>query len=364
VNGLNATLVMAKTFLKIFSKDRQSIFFTLFFPITFMVIFGFLTGGDEDPLEIGVVDAAGSDFSARFIDVLEHNSLFNVTVAEEKQLRAAVVEGDMTLVLVLPQDFTGEERAAELTMLVDAAQARQTAMIRPVVEQALLEVERELRGIEEMFPLEVVDVQARSQRYIDFLVPGLLALTIMQISVAGSGYNIVEYRRKGILKRLFVTPIKSSSFIGGIVIARLVITVIQVSVLLAMAVVLLGVPVVGNPFELLIFILLGSSIFLSLGFFMGSIAKTQQAIMLLGNLITLPQMFLSGIFFSIDSIPEMLQPVARLLPLSFLATGVRDIIVNGVALIDQIPTVIGLLVWLVLALVLAIRMFRWKEVAA
>ena len=85
------------------------------------------------------------------------------------------------------------------------------------MEQALLEVERELRNNETLFPLSVVDVQARSQRYIDFLVPGLLALTIMQISVAGSGYNIVEFRRKGILKRLFVTPLKPSSFIGGIV---------------------------------------------------------------------------------------------------------------------------------------------------
>jgi ABC-2 type transport system permease protein len=195
-------------------------------------------------------------------------------------------------------------------------------------------------------------------------VPGLLALTIMQISVAGSGYNIVEYRRKGILKRLFVTPIEPSHFIGGLVLSRLLITVIQVSILLLAAVVLLGVPVEGNVVELLVLIVLGSSIFLSLGFFMGSIAKTQQAIMLLGNLITLPQMFLSGVFFSIESMPDMLQPVARLLPLSFVVTSVREVIVNGVSLVEQIPTVIGLFVWLAIALLLAIRMFRWKEVAS
>jgi ABC-2 type transport system permease protein len=354
---------MARTFLKIFSRDRQSIFFTLFFPITFMVIFGFIATGDEDPMEIGVVDNADNAFSSRFVDVLNANELFSVTVGDESQLREQVVEGDMTLVLVLPSDFRGEQQPADLTMLVDAAQARQTAMIRPMVEQALLEVERELRGTETLFPLNVVDVQARSQRYIDFLVPGLLALTIMQISVAGSGYNIVEYRRKGILKRLFVTPLKPRDFISGIVIARLVVTVTQVSILLMMAVILLGVPVVGNLIELLFMILLGSSIFLSLGFFMGSIAKTQQAIMLLGNLITLPQMFLSGIFFSIDTIPDVLQPVARFLPLSFLATGVREIIVNGEPLVEQIPTIIGLLVWFAIALTLAIRMFRWKEVA-
>jgi ABC-2 type transport system permease protein len=97
---------------------------------------------------------------------------------------------------------------------------------------------------------------------------------------------------------------------------------------------------------------------------MGSIAKTQQAIMLLGNLITLPQMFLSGVFFSIDSMPELLQPIAKVLPLSFVVSGVREVIVNGLSLAEQIPTMIGLLVWLAIALTLAIRMFRWKEVAA
>jgi ABC-2 type transport system permease protein len=355
---------MGKTLLKIFSRDRQAIFFTLFFPITFMVIFGIASRGGEDPIEVGVVNNAGNNFSARFIETLQSEGLFNISIGDEDDFRARVADGDIALALILPAGFNGSEQAASLTMLVDAAQARQTAMLTPLVEQALLDVERELRGIEPLFPLTVVDVQARSQRYIDFLVPGLLALTIMQISVAGSGYNIVEYRRKGILKRLFVTPIRPAHFIGGLVLSRLLITVIQVSFLLAVAVVLLGVPVEGNVVELLALIILGSSIFLSLGFFMGSIAKTQQAIMLLGNLITLPQMFLSGVFFSIDAMPDMLQPIARLLPLSFVVSSVREVIVNGLSLAQQVPTIIGLFVWLAISLTLAIRMFRWKEVAS
>lgn len=360
---MNTTLTMARTLLKIFSRDRQAIFFTLFFPITFMVIFGIASGGEEDPIEIGIVDNATNAFSKRFIETLEGIALFSVNLGAEEEFRAQVIEGDLALALILPDRFDGSN-AADLTMLVDAAQARQTAMLTPLVERALLDVERELRDFEPLFPLTVVDVQARSQRYIDFLVPGLLALTIMQISVAGSGYNIVEYRRKGILKRLFVTPIKSSHFIGGLVMSRLVITVIQVSFLLAVAVVLLGVPVEGNVIELLGLIILGSSIFLSLGFFMGSIAKTQQAIMLLGNLITLPQMFLSGVFFSIDAMPDLLQPIAKLLPLSFVVSSVREVIVNGLSIASQIPTMIGLFAWLAISLTLAIRMFRWKEVAS
>ena len=361
---MHSTLVMARTFLKIFSKDRQSIFFTLFFPITFMAIFGFLNTGDPKPIEIGIVDHADNAFSTDFVELLDKNPVFHVTVGDEAELRQKIIDGDIALVLIVPQSFRGSDDPANLTMLVDAAQARQTAMLRPAIEQALLGVERQLRGNQPLFPLTVVDVEARSQRYIDFLVPGLLAMMIMQISVAGSGYNIVEYRRKGILKRLFVTPIRASHFIGGLVLARLALTVTEVLLLLGVAVVLLKVPVEGSVLELLALILTGSAIFLSLGFFMGSIAKTQQAIMLLGNLITLPQLFLSGVFFSIDSMPAFLQPVAKMLPLSFVVSAAREIIVNGVSLANQLPTVIGLVVWLGIALTLAIRMFRWKEVAA
>jgi ABC-2 type transport system permease protein len=360
---MGSAWVMARTFLKIFSKDRQAIFFTLFFPITFMAIFGFINTGEEEPLEVGVVDRAANDFSREFIDELDQNPLFRVTVGKEDALRQEVIDGDRALVLVLPETFRGSNDPADITMFVDAAQARQTAMLRPLIEQTLLDIEREMRGNEPLFPLDVVDVQARSQRYIDFLMPGLLALTIMQISVAGSGYNIVEYRRKGILKRLFVTPVRPRDFIIGLVLARLAITLIQVSFLLAVAVILLDVPIVGNVFELLVVMFLGSAIFLSLGFCMGSIAKTQQAIMLLGNLITLPQMFLSGVFFAVDSMPAALQPLASVLPLTYVVSGLREIMINGLPLAGQIPTVIGLLVWLAVALVLAIRLFRWKEVA-
>jgi ABC-2 type transport system permease protein len=360
---MGSSLIMARTCLTIFSKDRQAIFFTLFFPITFMAIFGFVTAGGDEPLEIGVVDHAQSAFSTEFIAALRAEPLFDVTTGDEDALKQQVIEGELALVLILPRAFQRGDVAAGLTMLVDAAQARQTAMLRPLIEQTLLGIEREMRGTEPLFPLTVVDVQARSQRYIDFLVPGLLALTIMQISVAGSGYNIVEYRRKGILKRLFVTPIRPRDFITGIVLARLIITVTQVALLLAIAVVLLDVPVVGNLLELLVLIFVGSAIFLCLGFCMGSLAKTQQAIMLLGNLITLPQMFLSGVFFSVESMPDALQPIASVLPLTFVVSSVREVIVNGVSLIEQIPTVIGLVVWLALGLALAIRLFRWKEVA-
>lgn len=356
-------LHLAKVFLKIFLRDRQSIFFSLFFPIIFMTVFAFANNGEVDPIELGIVNNSPSVVATDFSQMLVDNSLFNVTLGEEDRLRTELVDGDKTMVLILPESFDAQSDGAELQLLVDAAQVQQLGLIMPLLEQTLISIEREFRNIEPMFTLAVEDVQARSQRYLDFLLPGLLAFTLMQLSIAGSGFNIVEYRRKGILKRLFVTPIRPRDFIASIVLARMAIVLIQLTVLLLVAVLALNVSIVGNFASFYLIIMLGTFIFLCLGFCLGSIAKTQQAVMAVGNIVIFPQIFLSGIFYPIESMPELIQPIAKVLPLSFVSTAMREIANNGASLVAIIPSLIGIAVWFIIAFVLATRLFVWKEVA-
>lgn len=359
----SAQLHLAQVFLKIFLRDRQSIFFSLFFPIIFMTVFGFVNSSDLDSIPLGVVNNSPNAVAIDFIQELIDNPLFTVTVGFEDRLRPQLEEGEQTLVLIIPQNFDLDEEGTQLTLLVDASQVRQLGLIMPVLEESLIDIERQIRDIEPMFELIVEDVQARSQSYLDFLLPGLLAFTLMQLSIAGSGFNIVEYRRKGILKRLFVTPIKPRDFIIAIVIARMTIVLIQLSVLIAFALFVLDVRIVGNLANFYLVIILGTFIFLCLGFCLGSIAKTQQAVMAVGNIVIFPQIFLSGIFYPIESMPELIQPIAHILPLSFVATGMREIAINGASLSAIIPSLTGIGIWFVLAFVLATRLFVWKEVA-
>lgn len=354
---------LARIFLKIFLRDRQSIFFSLFFPIIFMTVFGFVNSGEQDAINIGIVNDSSSEVASDFVQLLIDDPIFNVTIGEEERLRDELVEGDQTMVLVVPLAFDEQSEGAELRLLVDAAQVQQLGLIMPLLEQTLISIEREFRNIEPMFTLVIEDVQARSQRYLDFLLPGLMAFTLMQLSIAGSGFNIVEYRRKGILKRLFVTPIQPMDFISAIVMARMAIVLIQLTVLIAFAVLILDVSILGNFGSFYLMIVLGTFIFLCLGFCLGSIAKTQQAVMMVGNIVIFPQIFLSGVFYPIESMPELIQPIAYVLPLSFVATAMRDIANEGASLMATMPSLIGIAVWLVISFVLATRLFVWKEVA-
>ncbi|HAS49813.1 MAG TPA: ABC transporter permease [Gammaproteobacteria bacterium] len=356
-------LHLAKVFLKIFLRDRQSIFFSLFFPIIFMTVFAFANNGEVDPIELGIVNNSPSAVANDFSQMLMDNPLFEVTLGEGEQLRTELVEGNQTMVLILPEGFDALSDGAELQLLVDAAQVQQLSLIMPLLEQTLISIEREFRNIEPMFTLTVEDVQARSQRYLDFLLPGLLAFTLMQLSIAGSGFNIVEYRRKGILKRLFVTPIRPRDFIASIVMARMAIVLIQLTVLILVAVLALDVTIVGNFVSFYFIVMLGTFIFLCLGFCLGSVAKTQQAVMAVGNIVIFPQIFLSGVFYPIESMPELIQPIAKILPLSFVSTAMREIANNGASLLSIAPSLLGIALWFVIAFVLATRLFVWKEVA-
>jgi len=356
-------LHLAKVFLKIFLRDRQSIFFSLFFPIIFMTVFAFANNGEVDPIELGIVNNSPSAVANDFSQMLMDNPLFEVTLGEGEQLRTELVEGNQTMVLILPEGFDAGSDGAELQLLVDAAQVQQLSLIMPLLEQTLISIEREFRNIEPMFTLTVEDVQARSQRYLDFLLPGLLAFTLMQLSIAGSGFNIVEYRRKGILKRLFVTPIRPRDFIASIVMARMAIVLIQLTVLILVAVLALDVTIVGNFVSFYFIVMLGTFIFLCLGFCLGSVAKTQQAVMAVGNIVIFPQIFLSGVFYPIESMPELIQPIAKILPLSFVSTAMREIANNGASLLSIAPSLLGIALWFVIAFVLATRLFVWKEVA-
>jgi len=357
-------MYFAGVMLKIHSRDRQAIFFSVFFPLVFMLVISFASNNDPDPIELGIVNNANNALASQFIASLETSQLFSITLGEETALRDELSAGEKSVVLILPEDFQDNGSPVDLTVLIDAAQVRQVAVVLPVLEQALVSVERNLRNIDPLFSLNIEDVQSRTQSYLDFVVPGLLAFSIMNIGVAGSGFNIVEYRRKGILKRLFVTPIEPRDFIGGLVLARLTICLVQISGLILAAIFLFNVIFLGNIASLYVFIVFGTVIFLSIGFCLGSIAKSQQAIMAIGNLVTFPQMILSGIFFPIESLPELVQPVASFLPLSFISNGLREIAINGASLVDLSGDIVGMVIWAVVALVLAIKLFVWKEVAA
>ena len=353
---------LAKVFLKIFLRNRQAILFSLFFPLIFIGAFSF-SGGERDPFLIGINDESKSKFSSDFIQALEKEELFTLKIGNFDELQTFLAEGEIQGFVVIPANFEKISNLGTLKFYVDASQTRQVSIIKQALNNSLVSVERKIRNISPLFKIELEDIKARNQRYIDFLLPGLLAFMIMNLSIAGSGFNIVEYRRRGILKRLFVTPIKPKDFITSIVLARMLIVLVQLSVVLLIALLLLDINIVGSYFSFYSVVILGTFIFLCIGFALGSLAKTQEGIRPIVGLVTFPQAILSGVFFPISSMPEMVQPLVYSLPLSSVVSSLREIANDGASFFLLSNSTLGVLIWVIIAFVISTKFFVWKEIA-
>jgi ABC-2 type transport system permease protein len=357
---------LARAMLRIYVRDRQSMFFALFFPLFFMLALGYGTDRDIAPLDVGVVVGAPPAEDDALLDALRGQKLLDVAIESEEAARRGLVEGDLDLVLLLPEapvEQFSAPQSVPITVLVDAAQPQRTQQALTILQSTLGDVEHEIRNEPPLFALAVEDVRARNARYIDFLIPGLLAFMVLQLSIAGSGFNIVEYKRKGILKRLFVTPLRPAAFIAALVASRLAIVLAQISLLLLIGFLAFHAAVQGSVALLYVFVVLGTSLFLGFGFALGGIAKTQSAVMALGNLVIFPQIMLAGIFYPIDVLPAWLRPVASILPLNFVSDALRRVANEGAGIADLGVDVLGIGAWGLVGGFLAVRLFRWSDVA-
>lgn len=353
---------LTKVFIQIFLRNKQYIVFSLILPLLILAIVG-LNDGDNDPIEIGIVNNSKSNLSQQFVDQLTSNKLFNIIQGSERTLRNELVNGDLMIVLIIPSAMDDKVKSSNIKLLVDKSQTQFIQTIEPILNQSLLSIEREITGRASMFNLVIEDVKSRTLSYIDFLLPGIMAFMLMNLSIAGSGFNVVEFRRRGILKRLFVTPIKPIDFVLAIVIARMVIVLGQLSIIFGFALAILDANIVGSVVSLYFVIMLSVLMFLTLGFSIGSLAKTQESVGVLATIFIYPQLVLSGIFFPIETLPEYIHPFAELLPLSLVADAMRSIANDGLELIDIYANFIGIGIWIVIGMLISTKLFVWKEVA-
>ncbi len=200
----------------------------------------------------------------------------------------------------------------------------------------------------------------RGSRYIDFLVPGLLGMGLMGGGLWGLGFVTVDLRIRKLLKRLVATPMRKTDFLAALMISRLLFMVPEVVLLLVFAWLAFGVTIAGSVWAVLLLILLGAFSFAGLGLLVACRAETMEAVSGLMNLVMLPMWVLSGIFFSPERFPQVMQPFIQALPLTALINALRAVMLEGAGLATQWREVLILIGWGGISFVLALRLFKWK----
>ena len=197
-------------------------------------------------------------------------------------------------------------------------------------------------------------------RYIDFLIPGLLGMNLMGSAIWGMGFTIVDARRKKLLKRLIATPMPRPYFLLSYLFSRILMLVLEVGIVLGFGVWIFHVPMRGSLLDLAVVCLIGSLSFSAMGLLLASRAKTIEAASGLMNAVMLPMWIASGVFFSAQRFPDVVQPLIKALPLTAAIDALRANMLQGANLSHLVPQLAVLCAWLLVSFVLALKLFRWR----
>jgi ABC-2 type transport system permease protein len=262
-------------------------------------------------------------------------------------------------VLVIPPTFQ-PNRQDSLALYLNAERPQETQVGRMIIQRVLDElVFRQHTEIARPI-IHTELVNSRNLTYVDFLLPGVLALSIMNSGIFGVAFGFVVLKKRGILRRLLVTPINPNDFIISQVAMRLLVLLLQVSIMVGAGMLLFELHFIGSLFDMLVVGILGGIVFLAIGFTLAGVSKSEDQVAPLANIITLPMMFLSGVFFSRSSLPGIAHIITDFFPLTYLTDALRNIAIEGATLGQVLPQIIGLAVWGVVAVFVAIKAFRWE----
>lgn len=206
---------------------------------------------------------------------------------------------------------------------------------------------------------KVVELQATGSRYIDFFIPGLLGMGIMNSCIWGIGWALIELRVKKLLRRMAATPMNKLYFFLSYFVARLAINSIEFLLLFAFSYFLFGVKLFGSVWAVIILIIIGNYAFSGIATLLASRANNTQVGNGLINMVTLPMMILSGVFFSYHSFPEFLIPFIQNLPLTILVDSMRSVFVEGAGIADVFLPSIKLLFCGIVFQMLGLKFFKW-----
>lgn len=362
---MHTILTLTKSSIKMFLRNRQALFFTLFTPLIIMGIFGLIGFDRPQKINVGLVKNSPNTQTQGLIEQLKQVPSFNITEGSEEQETKALEEDNRAAVFFIPDNLISENFSEEgtktVTALLNASSQGQGQIAVSILNEILNKTSLELASAPDFFSISSRQINTNNLSYIDFLLPGIVALAIMQMSVFSVAFVFVDYKEKGILKRVLATPIQPYQFVSANVITRLLISVGQAVVLIAVGVLLLKAKVIGSYPLILLVTLLGATMFLGLGFTISGFAKTIETVPAVANLVVFPMLFLGGTFFPLDSMPVWLQNIAKFLPLTYFSDSLRRVMTENASLADIRTNLLFMLAWSVALVLLANYTFKFEN---
>ncbi len=358
------SLTVAST--KMYFRNKSAVFFTLFLPLAFVGIFGLLSQSGQSKFNLDVTNKSQTELSKSVVGALKKVDAFKVEEVSEAQAAENLGKGKIDLQVIIPEDFgrtdpaTQRPAPSKVITHFNAGKPQNGQAANLVLGQIVAGLNAQLTQSPQIISVAGSGVKTNNLGTIDFLLPGILAMSIMQLGIFSVAFAFVSMKSTGMLRRIQATPTHPLNFVVAQGATRLLVGLLQVLLLTVLGMWLFGFHLLGSWVTFLLITILGTLVFLGFGFMVAGWAKDENQAAPIANLISFPMLFLSGVFFSRDAFPSWLKTVTDFFPLTYLADAMRRIANEGAHLTQLGGEVLGLAVWGLITFVVAVKVFKWE----
>lgn len=385
---------MARKDLLDFSRDRMQLVFFLIMPIFMMIMTGFIfpTENSLKDIPLGVANQDTGQMSATMTQVLTDmktsngDHIFTVkTYGDTNALKVAIKAQKINGGVFIASDFSQmiqQNKQAVVSIIPDQSNPQISQILTQLLQQVIAGTSTsvaqakvgemiKLTGpanaqLSSMNPAAVIQpIQTTidnlipgKPNYFQFVAPGIMAMIVMMSVMTGLAVSVSREREAGTLDGLLIAPVSRLSIILGKAFSQTARGMIQGMVVLLLAILIFGVHVYGSWLIMLVLLFLGVFAFMGIGILVSAVASAQESAMTIMMTFQFPMMFLSGVFFPIQQMPQAMQYISKIIPLTYEATALRKVIVLGAGFSSVWTEVLILFVFGVVMLAIAVPTFR------
>jgi ABC-2 type transport system permease protein len=362
-SNARAMRALIKASLQAIFKSPSAIVFSIAFPLIFILVFGFL--GNGRGYSIKVAAAPGSDTTNMVYGILHKIPVIKWTTGKDSAgIMKDLAEGDIAATIDIQPQPEGSTPQYKIRLNSTSGQEDKVNQLQSILKGIMERMDPELQArIDKLADIDVHIEQVRDYKMIDFILPGQMGFSLLASGVFGTAFVFFNMRQTLVLKRFFATPVRREVIVVSEGIARMIFQMMGAIIIITLGHYAFDYTLIHGWltfFEMLFVCGIAMMVFMGFGFIISSIAKNESAIPPLSNIITLPQFLLAGTFFPIDNFPKWLQPLCRLLPLSYLNDALRKIAFEGAGIWDVRIDLLILLIWGIVIYAVASRIFKWE----
>jgi ABC-2 type transport system permease protein len=348
-------------------RDKVAIFFVFVFPFIFLLIFGSIfNGNDEISFRVGLVNQSNAEFAGEFVKQTKENKAFDVDeeVSNLDQAREKMNRGQLDSTIVLPEGFgeTNDKNypAGEITILYDENNASAGQTLGSIMDGILKDMNKQFVDIQEPLSVKTESTATKGLTQFDYTFAGILGFTLLSLGIFGPTTVFPRLKQRGVLRRYHTTTLKVWQYFTGNVISNAVVGLLAVAIMFIAALLIFDLEMRGDYLNLGIVVILGTVLLFGIGLAIGGWAKNENQAAPLSQLVVLPMMFLSGVFFPTFLMPDVLQGITKFIPLTPIIDSVRYVVTEGKTVFDLGPEMAIILGWTLVIYIIAFKTFRWE----